>query len=46
MTTLGWRYDEVKSKNVTAQPQAGSAARGALNINPSTYKLPDQFPTS
>lgn len=42
--TLGWRYDEVKSKNATAQPQSGAAARGALNINPETYKLPDTFP--
>jgi outer membrane receptor protein involved in Fe transport len=44
--TLGWRFDEVKSKSVTAQPLAGSAARGALNLNASVYKLPDLFPAS
>jgi outer membrane receptor protein involved in Fe transport len=43
VATLGWRFDEVKSKSVTAQPQ-GAAARGALNINPSVYRLPDEFP--
>ncbi|RXK53831.1 TonB-dependent receptor [Oleiharenicola lentus] len=46
VATAGWRYDEVKSKNVTAQPTAGAAARGALNLNPSVYKLPDAFPLS
>lgn len=44
--TLGWRFDEVKSKQVTAQPQSGAAARGALNLNEGVYKLPDAFPTS
>jgi hypothetical protein len=44
--TLGWRYDVVKSKSVTAQPQAGSAARGALNLNPNVYALPDVFPAN
>lgn len=42
--TLGWRYDEVKSKSVTAQPVA--ANRGALNLNPSVYQLPEVFPTN
>jgi hypothetical protein len=42
--TFGWRFDTVKSKSVTAQPVA--ANRGALNLNPSVYKLPDAFPTS
>ena len=46
VATLGWRYDEVKSKSVTAQPLTGSAARGALNLNSSVYKLPDAFPLS
>ncbi len=32
--TLGWRYDEVKGQGVTAQPQSGSVARGALNLSP------------
>jgi outer membrane receptor protein involved in Fe transport len=44
--TLGWRYDEVQSKSVTAQPQAGATARGALNLNPNVYQLPDAFPTN
>ena len=43
--TLGWRFDEVKSKNVSALPQGG-AARGAFNLNPSVYKLPDTFPVN
>ena len=43
---FGWRYDEVKSKSVTAQPLAGASARGALNLNTDTYKLPAVFPTS
>lgn len=42
--TLGWRSDEVKSKSVTAQPV--SANRGALNLSPSVYRLPDAFPAS
>jgi hypothetical protein len=41
--TLGWRYDEVKSKGVTAQPTAN---RGALNLDPSVYTLPDEFPAN
>jgi hypothetical protein len=44
VTTLGWRFDEVKSKSVSALPV--SAARGALNLNSSVYKLPDAFPQS
>jgi hypothetical protein len=44
VATLGWRYDEVQSKSVTAQPVA--SARGALNLNPSVFKLPDAFPLS
>ena len=46
MPTLGWRYDEVQSKSATAQPQAGATARGALNLNPGSYRLPDVFPAS
>ncbi|HWA86086.1 MAG TPA: TonB-dependent receptor plug domain-containing protein [Opitutus sp.] len=42
--TLGWRFDEVKGKGVTALPQAGALARGALNLNPSVYALPDGYP--
>jgi len=44
--TLGWRYDEVKSKGVTAQPLSGTVNRGALNLAPESYKLPDIYPTS
>ena len=44
--TLGWRYDEVETKGVTAQPEAGATARGALNLAPSVYTLPDSFPTN
>jgi len=44
--TLGWRYDEVQSKSVTALPLSGSAARGAFNLSPDVYKLPQDFPTS
>lgn len=44
--TVGWRYDEVKSKSVTAQPLSGSANRGALNLDPSVYRLPDVYPTN
>ncbi len=42
--TFGWRYDEVRSKSVTAQPVA--ANRGALNLDPSVYKLPAAFPAA
>lgn len=40
--TFGWRYDEVRSKSVTALP-VGGLARGALNLNPNVYKLPGAF---
>ena len=43
--TLGWRYDEVKSKGVTALPQGG-AARLAFNISPDVYRLPDAYPVN
>ena len=42
--TLGWRYDEVKGKGATAQSVA--ANRGALNLDPTVYKLPDVYPTN
>ena len=44
--TLGWRYDEVDSKSVTAQTLPGSAARGALNLSPDVYKLPLIYPAN
>jgi hypothetical protein len=42
--TLGWRYDEVKSKaiNATSQP----ANRNTLNLSPSVYRLPDDYPAN
>jgi hypothetical protein len=46
VATLGWRFDEVKSKSVSALPQAGATARGALNLGSNVYKLPDAFPAS
>jgi hypothetical protein len=46
VATAGWRFDEVQSKSVSASPLSGAAARGALNLNPSVYKLPDAFPIS
>jgi outer membrane receptor protein involved in Fe transport len=44
--TLGWRYDEVATKGVTAQPLAGAINRGALNLSPAVYTLPDYFPAN
>ncbi|MES1167790.1 MAG: TonB-dependent receptor, partial [Oleiharenicola lentus] len=41
--TFGWRYDEVKTRTASAFPLSGSAARGALNLDPNVYKLPDQY---
>jgi outer membrane receptor protein involved in Fe transport len=46
VSTLGWRYDEVETKGVTAQPLPGATARGALNLSPSVYTLPDSFPAN
>lgn len=40
--TFGWRYDEIKSKNVTAAPV--TANRSMLNLQPDAYKLPTAFP--
>ncbi len=44
VATLGWRYDQVKTKDVTAQQQP--LDRSILNLQPSVYQLPSQFPTS
>jgi outer membrane receptor protein involved in Fe transport len=46
VSTLGWRYDEVETKGVTAQPLSGAVNRGALNLAPSVYTLPDSFPAN
>ncbi|HEY4249381.1 MAG TPA: TonB-dependent receptor plug domain-containing protein [Lacunisphaera sp.] len=43
--TLGWRYDEVKSKGVTALP-GPSATRQVFNLSPDVYKLPDTYPVN
>ncbi|HVU35578.1 MAG TPA: TonB-dependent receptor plug domain-containing protein [Opitutaceae bacterium] len=42
VATLGWRYDEVKSKAVVAQKNP--ADRQTLNLDPSVYRLPDGYP--
>lgn len=44
VVTLGWRYDQVKTKDVTAANQALN--RGILNLSPDVYKLPDEFPAN
>jgi hypothetical protein len=46
VTTLGWRYDEVETKGVTALPLAGATNRGALNLAPSVYTLPSSYPAN
>jgi len=46
VATLGWRYDEVQSKGVSALPQSGATARGALNLSPSVYTLPAAYPAN
>lgn len=42
--TVGWRYDEVKGKGVTAAPV--TANRSMLNLQPDAYRLPDAYPVS
>jgi hypothetical protein len=42
--TLGWRYDEVKGKSVSAAPVPSN--RLFLNMQPDAYRLPDQFPSN
>lgn len=44
VTTLGWRYDEVKGKAVNATAMGGY--RNILNLDPAVYKLPDEYPAS
>lgn len=46
VTTLGWRYDEVATKGVSALPESGALARGALNLAPNVYQLPDYYPSN
>jgi hypothetical protein len=40
--TLGWRYDEVKTEDATALHVTNN--RNELNLDPTVYKLPDEFP--
>jgi len=42
--TLGWRYDEVKGKAVSALPV--TLNRSALNLQPNVYRLPDTYPAN
>jgi hypothetical protein len=42
--TLGWRYDEVKSKALNAGTQP--ANRNILNLDPNVYRLPDGYPAN
>lgn len=44
VATLGWRYDEVKGKAVSAAPQPLN--RSILNLADTVYKLPDTYPTN
>ncbi len=44
--TLGWRYDEVKSKGVSAPLLGGGLSRGAYNLSSNVYALPDAFPAN
>jgi outer membrane receptor protein involved in Fe transport len=43
--TLGWRYDEIKSKSVSAQPVQG-IGRGSLNLGANVYTLPADYPAN
>ncbi len=42
--TLGWRYDEVDGKGITAPLSTATNARGALNLDPAVYTLPATYP--
>ena len=44
VATLGWRYDEVKTKDKTATTV--NAARATLDLTPQDYALPATFPES
>ncbi len=41
VTTLGWRFDEVKSRAINAKQQGNN--RSILNLNPDVYTLPDNY---
>jgi len=44
VATLGWRYDEVKTKNVVASNQP--LERSILDLQPDVYNLPGGYPAS
>jgi len=44
VATLGWRYDEVKTKDKTAGKIG--AARSTLDLSPQSYNLPAAYPAS
>jgi hypothetical protein len=44
VVTFGWRYDQVKGKDVTAPGVPSN--RGILNLNPDIYTLPGTSPVS
>lgn len=44
VATLGWRYDQVKTKDATAK--GVSTNRSILDISSQTFALPAQFPAS
>lgn len=44
VATLGWRYDEVKTKDVTASQLP--LERGILNMQPNVYALPSSWPAT
>lgn len=44
VATMGWRFDEVKSKSVSASPV--TLNRQMLNLAPDAYRLPDVFPAN
>ncbi len=41
--TLGWRYDEVKGKGISAPV---TSYRGTYNLDQNVYKLPDVYPAN
>lgn len=44
VATLGWRYDEVKTKDVVAQNMPSN--RSSLNLQPGVYELPGDWPAN
>lgn len=42
--TFGWRFDEVKGKQIQAQRNGGN--RNIVNLAPDVYRLPDGYPAN